>query len=131
MQLIKCRANLQDARRRGGVAIFQGTQGDLTVKLGHWNKDLKEVRERSVWKFPETGFLGRGNSPCKGPGAGLCPRRLVCCWSRVSREEREEARAGRGRGRSCRVFWAAGGLEIVFSGKWEPWRAGGGGGGRA
>ena len=58
MQLIKCRANLQDARRRGGVAILQGTRGDLTVKLGHWNKDLKEARERSVWKFPGNGFSG-------------------------------------------------------------------------
>lgn len=55
----------------------------------------------------------RGNSMCKGPGAG--PVRIdggaARMPARLSEQagEREEGRAGRGTGGSCRAVWATGG----------------------
>lgn len=62
-------AGMRNLKRHSVAAVFQREdEKHLRERLRG-----KEARRQAVWILGERGFLGRGSSLCKGPGAGPCP----------------------------------------------------------
>ena len=67
----KCSRSSLSKRVRESQVGLQPQMEKVSLKRQHLNEHLKEVRGRCL----EEDCFGRGNSKCKGPGAGVC---LAC-----------------------------------------------------